>query len=267
MSLDTVNVSGQSYSPLFGHYFLTLQKFLASIKTTKRNENGEFIEMTPTVIMGSPQAAYRRIFSIDSGVSESNPRSINKQPNLPTINFIAMDFRRIFSQENPYARVSYGLTLDKKANFIDTALQTWEISYQVSVWTESYRSRDDLISRIFTSFRGGEIGLKYYPNLLEDPNNFFWFTYRIDEMFQDETQMEELPEKDSRKLIKTTFIIKGESHLSYETSVVPTILDIEILNKEMEVLNKVERYSLEEIGGEEVVVLNNTHIGPSAFEI
>lgn len=263
--MSFVNVSGSSYSPLFGHYFLTLQRFLASIKTAKRNEAGEFEMTTPIVIMGSPQAAYRRIYSLDSGISADTPKSINKQPNLPTINFIAMDFRRIFGQENPYVRINSRYDSENKINEINQALQTWEISYQVSVWTESFRSRDDLLSRIFTSFKGGEIGLRYYPNLIDDPQNFYWFTYRVDEMFQDETSVEELPDKDSRKIIKSSFIIKGDAHLSYETSYTPAILDIEILNKEMETRGEVTRYANETIDGEEVIVLKPQSFGVSAF--
>lgn len=264
--MNATNISGLSYSPLFGHYFLTLQRFLGSIKSTKRNEFGEFEMQTPIVIMGSPQAAYRRIYSLDSGISENTPKQINKQPNLPAINFIAMDFRRIFSQENPYVRINSGYDSVYKINSIDSALQTWEISYQVSVWTESFRSRDDLMSRIFTSFRGGEIGLRYYPDESKNPNEFYWFVYRIDEMFQDETSMEELPDKDSRKLVKTTFVIKGDSHVSYETSKTSSILDIEILNKDMEARGEVARYSLEDIDGEEVIILKNNSFGISAFK-
>lgn len=250
------------FSPMFGNYFLELQKFLASFRTFKKDSStGNYNEISPVVIMGTPTAAYRAIFPAQSNVDENNPKQKNGQVNLPVINFIAQDFRRIFAQENPYARATNGRR--SSATAIETvevfrAPQQWEITYQVSIWTEGYKQRDDLLSRIFTTFRGGDVGLIFYPDKSAYPDLFIPFEYRIDEQVNDETNLEELQEKEGRKFVRTSFVIRGKSQLHYDTLDVPLIKSIEVANEEWRSRGEVLRFDISVVDGEEVIILNPT---------
>jgi hypothetical protein len=246
-----------NYRPLFGHYFLELQKFFATFTVSGVDQNQNQIK--PIVLMGSPQAAFRKINTPISNASGSNPSMINSSANLPTINFIAMDFRRNYSMENPYVR--YRASNLYKDNFgrekinVGYSSQSWEITYQVSVWTDSYKQRDDIMSKIFVMFRT-DLTLPYYPDPVNYPKMRNWMEFRMDDNFSDDTNVEDLQEKESRKIVRSTFTINSRAILPYDLETIPTVLRIEIENKILDTQGSKLIFSLQNIDGEEVIILS-----------
>jgi hypothetical protein len=246
-----------NYRPLFGHYFLELQKFFAlfTISGVDQNDN----QIKPIVMMGSPQAAFRRINTPMSNASNTNPSLINSSANLPAINFIAVDFRRVYGMENPYVRYSSGVIskdiFGRERIEIGYSSQSWEIVYQVSVWTDSYKQRDDIMSKILTMFRH-DLTLPYYPDPVNYPNIKLWMEFRMDESFSDDTNLEDLQEKESRKFIRSSFTLNSRAILPYDLEIMPTVLRIEIENELLFKQNKKITFSLEVINGEEVIILS-----------
>lgn len=245
-----------NYRPLFGHYFLEIQKFFALFTVSGVDQNDNQIK--PIVIMGTPQAAYRKINTPLSNISGTNPSSINSSANLPAINFIAMDFRRVYGMENPYVRV-YSSDL-KKDNFgretgiISYSSQSWEISFQVSIWTDSYKQRDDIMSKILTMFRH-DVTIPYFPDPVNNPKYHIWIELRMDENFNDETNLEDLQEKESRKFIRSGFTMIGKAILPYDIHMMPTILRIQIENEKLAKNGKLT-FSLDVVNGEEIIILS-----------
>jgi hypothetical protein len=246
-----------NYRPLFGHYFLELQKFFAlfTISGTDQNDN----QIKPIVMMGTPQAAFRKINTPLSNISGTNPSIVNSSANLPAINFIAVDFRRVYAMENPYVRYStsslYTDNFGRERTNVGYSSQSWEITYQVSVWTDSYKQRDDIMSKIFTMFRQ-DLTLPYYPDPINDPKHILWMEFRMDESFSDDTNLEDLQEKESRKFTRSTFSINSRAILPYDLEMMSTILRIEIENELLFKQNKKITFSLENINGEEVIILS-----------
>ena len=246
-----------NYRPLFGHYFLELQKFFAlfTISGVDQNDN----QIKPIVLMGTPQAAFRKINTPLTNISGTNSASINSSANLPAINFIAVDFRRVYGMENPYARIT-GTTRTKdylgRERVLETySPQSWEITYQVSIWTDSYKQRDDIMSKILIMFRH-DLTIPYYPDPINDPRKVLWMELRMDESFNDDTNLEDLQEKESRKFIRTSFTVNSRAVLLYDSNFIPTILRIEIENELLAKQGKKITFSLETINGEEVVILS-----------
>jgi hypothetical protein len=211
----------------------------------------------PVVIMGSPQAAFRKIYPPQSNTTVEEA-VVNGQPNLPLINFIAIDFRRVYSQENPYARMnSRAITQNvwsQDRTVVWYSPQTWTINFQVSVWTDTYKQRDDLMSKILTSFRH-ELCLKAFP----DPDkldDFYWIELRMDDTFTDDTNLEDLGEKDSRKLIRTSFTMACTTALPYDATEFSLIKSIEVWNAHWKEHGETFRLDMQIIGNETVVVLN-----------
>lgn len=246
-----------NYRPLFGHYFLELQKFFALLTISGVDQNNNQIK--PIVLMGTPQAAFRKINTPNTNISGSNPSMINSSANLPALNFIAVDFRRNYGMENPYARlIEHTPRVDNfgRETILETySSQSWEITYQVSVWTDSYKQRDDIMSKILIMFRH-DLTIPYFPDPVNYPHNKLWMELRMEESFNDDTNLEDLQEKESRKVIRTSFSINARTILPYDSNYVSTILRIQIEN---EILAKQGRYltfSLETIDGEEVIILS-----------
>jgi len=246
-----------NYRPLFGHYFLELQKFFALLTISGVDQNDNQIK--PIVLMGTPQAAFRKINTSNSNVSGSNPSMINSSANLPALNFIAVDFRRNYGMENPYARMTqYTRQTDNfgRETVLETySPQSWEITYQVSVWTDSYKQRDDIMSKILIMFRH-DLTIPYYPDPINYPNNKLWMELRMDDSFSDDTNVEDLTDKESRKIIRSTFSVNARTILAYDSNFISTILRIQIENDILATQGKNLTFSLETIDGEEVIVLS-----------
>jgi hypothetical protein len=246
-----------NYRPLFGHYFLEIQKFFALFAVSGIDQNGNQIK--PIVIMGTPQAAFRKINTPISNISGTNPASINGSANLPAINFISMDFRRIYGMENPYVRLTGSVRtkdyLGRERVLETYSPQSWEITYQVSVWTDSYKQRDDIMSKILTMFRH-DLTIPYYPDPVNSPNDKLWMEIRMDDNFSDETNLEDLQEKESRKFIRTSFTMISRAILPYDSNYVSTVLRIQIENEVLAKQGKYLTFSIEEVNGEEIIVLS-----------
>lgn len=259
-----------SYRPLFGHAFLTIQRFFTTFRGAKKNINDE--DSSIICLMGTPQAAFRVISSADQNITSKNPGSFNGQANLPLINFVALDFRRVFGMENPYARITNHRT--RSVSSIDgrerietyPSPQTWVINFQCSLWTNGYKERDDLMSKILTTFRH-EVGLKWYHDPVDDPGSWTWIILRMDESFTDDTNIEELSEKDSRKLVRTSWTMNCQLSLPYDIDSYTTIKSIQIseLNAEENKLNSNLRWDCIEDNNNEHLIVFRKH-GPF-FEI
>lgn len=248
-----------TFRPLFGHYFLELQKFFASFTSSKVDQYGN--QVKPIVLMGTPQAAFRRITSSGTNASATNRPSYNGAVNLPVINFVATDFRRVFAQENPYVRYNtrqYGANnFGTKEVVVAYSPQTWDITFQVSIWTDTYKERDDLMSKVLTCFRP-DLNLKHYPDPVNYPNNVLWMTFKVDETFTDETNYEDLQEKETKKLIRSSFSLICSAVLPYDSHYVPTVQYIELLQKVHGENDQRYTWRVEKVGNEEVVIFSST---------
>jgi hypothetical protein len=247
-----------TYRPLFGHYFLELQKFFASFNSSKVDQNGNQIK--PIVIMGTPTATFRKITSPNTNISSTNPSSYNGVVNLPVINFIVSDFRRVFAQENPYAR--YSMPSYNTNNFgtkevmVGYSPQTWDLTFQVSVWTDTLKERDDLMSKIMTSFRP-DLNLKHYPDPIGYPKQVLWMTFKIDESFTDETNNDDLQEKETKKLIRSSFGLICSAILPYDSEYIPLIEQIEILQKVQHNNDRRYVWNVENVDDEEIIIFSS----------
>lgn len=247
-----------TYRPLFGHYFLELQKFFASFSSSKVDQNGN--QVKPIVIMGTPTATFRKITSPGTNISSTNPSSYNGMVNLPVINFTVSDFRRVFAQENPYVRYkinNYNTNnFGKKEVLIGYSPQTWDLTFQVSVWTDTLKERDDLMSKILTCFRP-DINLKHYPDPIGYPNEVLWMNFKMDESFTDETNNEDLQEKETKKIIRSSFGLICSAILPYDSQYVPIIERIEILQKIESKDDRKYVWSIETIDDEEIIIFSS----------
>lgn len=259
-----MNIQNSAFRPLFGHYFLELQRFLASLISFKNNEDGE--PSRPTVLMGTPSAAFRKIITPQSGGGNSQQR-ISGIVNLPVINFIASDYRRVYAQENPYAKyynkINIVNTFGKPSNIAMYSPQSWDISIQISMWTDTLKERDDMMSKLLTSFRH-ELNLPFYPDPINFPKDKLWMTFRMDESFMDETIMDDLQEKESRRFIKTSFNTICNTILPYDSNYVPLVEWIQILSKTKApaYASQLARYTwrIEKVDNEEIVLFSHENL-------
>ena len=161
--------------------------------------------------------------------------------------------------ENPYARMTGSVRTSDylgREKILETySPQSWEITYQVSIWTDSYKQRDDIMSKILIMFRH-DLTIPYYPDPVNDPNKVLWMELRMDESFNDDTNLEDLQEKESRKFIRTSFTVNSRAILLYDSNFVSTILRIEIENELLAKQGKKITFSLETVNGEEIVILS-----------
>jgi hypothetical protein len=256
-----MNKQNSAFRPLFGHYFLELQRFLASLIGFKNNENGEPIR--PVVLMGTPSAAFRNIITPQSNSNYVSERSFAGITNLPLINFIATDYRRQYAQENPYARL-YTRNIDSKKTALATySPQSWDISIQISIWTDTFKERDDMMSKLVTSFRH-ELNLPFYPDPINFPNDTLWMTFRMDESFIDETIQDDLQEKESRRFIKSSFNVICNTILPYDSNYVPLLEWIQLISaaKIPAYAKNLQRFTwrVKEVEGEEIVIFSNENL-------
>ncbi len=216
------------YSFLFADYFLALSKWFAGF-TTYRTDYDPQTKSTsierPKVIYGQPSAAFRKF--------REDTDSINGRVKLPVISFYASNFRRIKERQNPYARYSNHLLKNSDNPEMvgeSRAAQVYEINYNVSVWTNGNKSRDDLMSRILRNFNTS-LTLTYFPDPVNYPHDFVWMPFKIEDDINDATDLEVLEEKDTRDIVRTDFIITGESLLPLETTFWNPITEISLISK------------------------------------
>lgn len=247
-----------TYRPLFGHYFLELQKFFASLSSSKVDQYGN--QVKPIVLLGTPSATFRRITAPGTNASATNRPSYNGAVNLPVINFVATDFRRVFAQENPYARYNtYSRSTNNfgvKETVVGYSPQTWDITFQVSVWTDTYKERDDLVSKVMVCFRP-DLNLKHYPDPVGFPNVYHWMTFKVEESFTDETNYEDLQEKETKKLTRSSFTLTCSAILPYDSTYVPTVEYVELLQKVHSERDTKYTWRVERVGNEEVVIFSS----------
>ena len=216
-----------SYSFLFADYFLALSKWFAGFTTHRQDYNpqtGTSSIEKPRVIYGQPSAAFRKF--------REDTDSINGRVKLPVISFFASSFRRIKERQNPYARYSNHLLRLEDSSLVgeSRAAQVYEINYNVSIWTNGNKSRDDLVSRILRSFNT-TLTLSYFPDAVKYPNDFIWMPFKLEDDINDATDLEVLEERETRDIVRTDFTITGESLLPLETQFFNPITDISLISK------------------------------------
>lgn len=188
-----------SYENLFGQYYIELAKFFKQFKSY-RKQDGQFEDLR--VIYGTPSAAFKRVFNRVNGLMD-----------LPFLNFKAINFQRQGSNENPFVRLRGPLYDNDTKVTREHANQHWDINFNVNLYTANYQERDDLMYKILTSFEGiGETYLKYLKDP-QDPNTIRYVHVKIEEDWQDETDIEALPEKETLDIIRTAFVVHIKSAL------------------------------------------------------
>lgn len=218
------------FSFLFGSYLLNIADFFKRFKSFKIQEYDEHnnpVYEPLRVLYGTPAAAYRNI----------NFKYTNKTSDLPVLNFWCADYERLVSRENPFCRVALRGKWKKEGknpyngNTVYVGVtndpQSWDLTFQCSLWTSSLKTRDDLVSKIWMCFKGGTMYIPWNPDPL-DADEVFWQECRMDISFSDETEVESLDEKDPRNLIRTSFTFKSTVTLPYFIFWIPAIKSIQI---------------------------------------
>ena len=223
----TNNSTNSNFNFLFGDYFIELSRFLATFNTTVILQEGKdqykYLTYPMIVMLGSPTAAYRRLENISNNTDKG--KNENKMQKFPLINFIPISFDRALGMEVPYAKRF--TRVNNNYTRIDKDIQRWNLTYQISLWTASYRMRDDILSKIFRAFPAGEMALRHYP----DPTNqtyFFNMEFRLEGGFNDSTDLESLDIKEVRDIVRTDFTIMGPAVLPYENHNINNIKYIDL---------------------------------------
>ena len=229
-----ISSPGNVYQFLFADYILALSKWFSSFRTFKQiydPKTGEYNDEIPVVIYGQPSAAYRTL--------TKDLNTINGKPRLPVISFFALNFTRVKERQNPYARYTSNWMKNELLEEGDYASQSrapqvWKITYNVSIWTNNNKSRDDLISKIVRRFNTS-LTLSYFPDPVTYPHHYIWMPFSMEEDITDSTEFEQLDETDTRDLIRTDFILTGESVLPLETKFYKAIksVGIEVLESKI----------------------------------
>lgn len=230
------------FSFLFGSYLINISEFFktfSSFKVQDINEKGNISYEPLRVIYGTPTAAFRKI----------QLKQENKVSDLPIFNFWCADFERLVSRENPFCRANLKGKFIKEGKSpynqnttyvgVTNDPQSWDLSLQCSLWTSTYKTRDDFMAKILMSFKGGTLYLPWLPDPL-DTDDVYWQEVRMDMNFSDETEVEGLDEKDPRAIIRTTFNLKTTVTLPYFIFWIPAIKSIQI-NDETFVTNSFQR--------------------------
>lgn len=226
-----------NFNFLFGDYFIELSRFFANFSTTVVSFEGKneykTVNYPMIVMLGSPTAAFRRLDSISNNTQDG--KNTNKMQKFPLLNFIPTSFDRVVGMEVPYARRLTRVSNDFTR--VDYDIQRWNITYQTSLWTSSYRMRDDILSKIFRSFPAGEMALRHFP----DPNNQKYFLnmeFKLEGSFSDTTDLETLDPKETRDIVRTDFTITGPAVLPYENHNVNNLKYIDLAFNTYEKINE-----------------------------
>jgi hypothetical protein len=240
------NISNFNF--LFGDYFIELSRFFATFSASVISYEGtneyKYITYPMIVMLGSPTAAYRRLQNITNNTQEGKEE--NKSQKYPLINFVPTNFDRVVGMEVPYAR---RLTrMSNNYTRIDRDIQRWNITYQMSLWTSSYRMRDDILSKIFRSFPAGEMALQHYPNP-DNPGYYYNMEFKLEGGFNDSTDLESLDQKQTRDTIRTDFTISGPAVLPYENNTVGNIKYVDFSFNRVETIDKFQyKFEFDENG-------------------
>lgn len=226
-----------NFNFLFGDYFIELSRFFAGFSTTVISHEGKteykFTTFPMIVMLGSPTAAYRRLENITNNTLQG--KDTNKMQKFPLLNFIPTSFDRVVGMEVPYARRF--TRVNNNYTRVDVDIQRWNVTYQTSLWTASYRMRDDILSKIFRAFPAGEMALRHYP----DPENqryFFNMEFKLEGSFTDSTDLETLDPKEVRDIIRTDFTITGPAVLPYENRLINNVKYIDLAFNTYEKVNE-----------------------------
>lgn len=215
----------RSYSFLFADYFIELANHWSRLGTFRYKKSPEVEKEKEmlTVIYGQPNSAYRRLFQ---------PDNINSQIYLPVLNFYMSDARRIRERQNPYASWTQYDGVD--GAYRHRAGQVYELTYTCSLWTDSNKVRDDILSQIIRDFNTS-LNLRHFPN--DDERDYVWFSWSMPENFSDTTDLELIPEKSTVKFRRMDFTLTGESVVPLESKWSKAIKNIQVDTKVLDYLD------------------------------
>lgn len=225
-----------NFNFLFGDYFIELSRFFANFNTTVISNEGKNEYKTITypmiVMLGSPTAAYRRLENVSNNTQDG--KNTNKMQKFPLLNFIPTSFDRVVGMEVPYARRFS--KINNNFTRIDSDIQRWNVTYQTSLWTSTYRMRDDILSKIFRAFPAGEMALQHFPDP-QNPKYFYNMEFKLEGSFSDTTDLESLDPKEARDIVRTDFTITGPAILPYENRRVNNLQYIDLIFNNSEKVN------------------------------
>lgn len=196
------DVIGQSF--LVNLYHIPLARFFKRF-SSYRTLNGKLIPLT--VIYGTPQSAFRKIWARENG-----------KMRLPVLNLHAASNRRLFNREpitggyNIPVVASWDHT--RKSMLVTKPPMQYEITYNVNLFTTNYKERDHIWYQIYSCFSQGDLHLTYYPDN-SDRSNYIHYPIRLLEDFNDETDIEGLDLSENRDIIRSSFAINGQATVPF----------------------------------------------------
>ena len=196
---------------LFVHYFREIKKFFKGFSDYKGNQI--------QVYFGTPQSAFR------------DNASKNGKTILPMLNFHAVSWNRKPEREpvNTFFTMHERTDRTTGKTFVGRAPMVFEVNYQVSLWTNTYNERDDLMYKFYTQFIRGELSL-LVPVEEAGIQDFLFMPLKIQDDFSDDTELEAGDPKETRDVIRTSFNMIGESLVPYELCEYDVVKEILIKN-------------------------------------
>lgn len=171
-----------------------------------------FYIFDPNTLAGNPQALPK---PVKAQVVFATPRSAfinstktNGITNLPMINYHMMNADRdsslAYEPINSYMvdKSSYDPT--DGTRIVMPYPSRYSLNYNISIWANSYRELESMIHALIQSFTRGETHLRWYPNKTTNPDDFLLMRLTWDGMWSDDTDIESLEPKDTRKFVKAT---------------------------------------------------------------
>lgn len=200
---------------LFGIYIIELGRFFKGIYSNFQIGAND-TPLKAQVFFGAPRAAFRYYMEQFNGVIK-----------LPMINYSISNAERKPEYEKiVYLSAGSENRLDPNSKgSIMRFPSIFEITYQVDLWTNNLRERDYMMHKIINKMpMGGEAWLSYYPDKENYPHDFLPMPHRLDLTFKDETELDNLGEKETRDRIRTSFTITcSRAFVPYEIEEVPIV--------------------------------------------
>lgn len=194
---------------LFGEYFATIKKYFERIKSYRTENN---VQVPLSVRYGTPAAAYRdEIQTVAKLIEDSKlDATFNGKIRLPMLNFFAQTWKRKLGREpihNPYL-IRYEKDKEK---YLKTQVPfIFDVTINCSIWSASYRERDDLLFKLYSMFPRNEISLPHIPDKNDPYSSGTLINIIFNEDMTDATEIEGLDERETRDVIRTDFTMQTE---------------------------------------------------------
>lgn len=207
---------------LFGNYIVEIAK-LFSMRFSKFQLYGTAKELPLQVYYGTPRAAFRFWY-----------KKFNGQMLLPSLNFYGTSYHRRLDKECP--NTSLELSDPRSYNPADGTVAVtkppmhYDVTYQFSIFNNNARERDALIHQILQMFPRGSCSLRWFPDPIIYPEIFLFMPLTMEDDFTDDTEIEGLPENETRDIIRTTFNIISSAVLPYDILRIPAVTQVFLNN-------------------------------------